>query len=476
MFTHLAKILLALMIAAPATPVLAEAAAAPAREAGGERATSASALESDPLRAIVVEALRANLGLDQERFAERRTAAEARAARALLLPSLSIEARYSRFENVSNLGDLINPAYATLNQLTGTNAFPTNIDLTFPQRYESHLRLVQPLFNEAARAGLAVASARHDGQKMQLAAAARRLVAEAQIAYLEQASARRVTEIYDATLATVRENERVAQRLLDAGRATPEAVQRARAERAEVEQQLAEARERHLAASRAFNRLLKRPLDAPVEAIPDRAFDLPLLIGADDAVARGLAGREELRQVEAGVRMAQAAKRAATSGLVPSVAGVLDYGFQGNDPTVKDDDHVWSASVAVSWSLFNGGGDLARRSAAGYEAARARTQKQDLEDQIVLEIRTAHEAASVAQLAIATADVRLEAAARTFTLVRRRFEEGAASPYELVDARTALTNAQLNRVLTAYRYAIRRVDLERAAAIRPIDLGKGDRS
>jgi outer membrane protein TolC len=164
--------------------------------------------------------------------------------------------------------------------------------------------------------------------------------------------------------------------------------------------------------------------------------------------------------------------------MVPSVAGVLDYGFQGNDLSVSDEDHVWSASLAFSWSLFDGGGDLARRSAAGYEAERARAQKRDVEDRIALEIRTAYEAATVARQAIVTADVRLEAAARTFTLVRRRFEEGAASPYELVDARTSLTNAQLNRVLTAYRYAIRRVDFERAAALRDIDTGltKGDRS
>jgi hypothetical protein len=39
-----------------------------------------------------------------------------------------------------------------------------------------------------------------------------------------------------------------------------------------------------------------------------------------------------------------------------------------------------------------------------------------------------------------------------------------------VDARTALTSAELNRVMTAYRYAIRYVDLERAAALRDLAL------
>jgi outer membrane protein TolC len=441
--------------------------------ASGASGAPGASRSVDPLASVVDEALSANLGLAQERYSERRAAAEVREAWSRLLPSVSIEARTSHFENVTNIGDLVNPAFATLNELTGANNFPTNVDLTFPQRYESHLRLVQPLFNEPLRANLAVAGARHDAQRMSLGAAARHGAAEAQTAFLQQASATRVVEIYESTLSIVRENERVAERLLAAGAATPEAVQRARAERAEVEQDLAEARERRLAAVRVFNQILQRPTEAAPESFPDSVFAAPLPLTADDAVARGLAGREELRHVEAGARAAEAGKRAATTSFLPQVTGVLDYGYQGNEITFDHDDHVWSASLALSWSLFDGGGDLARRSAAGYEAERAKTQRRDLEDKIALEIRTAYESATVAYEAIATADVRLEAAARTYTLVHRRYEEGAASPFELVDARSSLTNAQLNRVLTAYRYAIRRVDLERAAALREIDLRKG---
>jgi len=420
----------------------------------------------DPLGQLVAEALHTNLGLEGERLAERRAAAEVREARGLFLPSLGLQSRYSRLGGVPNIGDLINPAYATLNQLTGTNRFPTNINFTLPQRHDSRLELVQPLFNAGIFANYAVARARADGQRMQLAAAARQLAADVQVAYLQDASARRAVEIYEATLVLVQENERVAERLLGAGSATPEAVYRARAERADVEQQLAEARERQLAASRALNRIVRRPLDAPVEVVPDSVFDrLPLDITADSAVARALAAREELHQVEAGVHAAQAAGRAA---FLPSVSVALDYGFQGPDVAFRSSNDYWLASVVVSWNLFNGGRDAARRSEAGYEADRARTQRQDLADRIALQVRTAHEAAAVARSAIITADARLEAARRTFELVRRRYEEGVASPIEFVDARTAYTSAQVNRVLTAYRYAIRWVELERAAALREI--------
>jgi len=435
-----------------------------------------AAQRPDPLGQLVAEALRTNLGLEGERLAERRVAAEVREARGLFFPSLGLQSRYSRLGGVPNIGDLINPAYATLNQLTGTNRFPTNINFTLPQRHESRLELVQPLFNGGILANYAVSRARAAGQRMQLAAAARQLAADVQVAYLQEASARRAVEIYEATLVLVQENERVAERLLGAGSATPEAVYRARSERADVEQQLAEARERQLAASRALNRIVRRPLDALVDVVPDSVFDhLPLDITVDSAVARALAAREELRQVEASVDAAQAAGRAATAAFLPSVSVALDYGFQGPDVAFRSSNDFWLASVVVSWNLFNGGRDAARRSEAGYEADRARTQRQDLADRIALQVRTAHEAAAVARSAITTADARLDAARRTFELVRRRYEEGVASPIEFVDARTVYTSAQLNRVLTAYRYAIRWVELERAAALREPPFEQGAR-
>jgi outer membrane protein TolC len=432
-----------------------------------------AAVSSDPLGRLVEEALRANLGLRQERLTERRAAAEASAARALLFPSVRLDSRHTDLGGLPNLGDLVNPAYAALNQLTGSSRFPTDLDLTTPQRHQTAVRLTQPLFNEQLRANYALARTRRDGQRMQLAGAARRLAADVQTAYLEQASARRVAEIYEGTLSLVQESERVAERLLAAGRVTPEAVTRARAERAEVEQQLAEARERHLAATRALNLILQRPLDQPVETIPDSLFEAPLAIGADEAVARGLARREELRQADAGLHTADAARRIAGAAYLPSLGLALEYGFQGSRATLDAADDYWIASLALSWNLFDGGGDLARQAAAGHEVERARTLRREIGDRIALETRTAHEAARVAAAAIATADARLEAARRTFTLVRRRYEEGAASPFEMVDARTALTHAELNRVLTAYRYALRRVDLERAAALRDLPLEKG---
>src|ERR1043166_1426734 len=90
------------------------------------------AQQRDPLGDLVAEALRNNLGLATERFAEARSAAQVKEARGLFFPSATIESRYTRQSGTLNLGDLINPAYAALNRIQGADRFPTNIDLTLP--------------------------------------------------------------------------------------------------------------------------------------------------------------------------------------------------------------------------------------------------------------------------------------------------------------------------------------------------------
>src|SRR5919108_4523802 len=81
----------------------------------------------DPLGPIVAEALRNNLGIAQESLGVERAEAGVREARGGFFPSLSLDSRYSEQSGTLNLGDFVNPAYAALNQLNGSNRFPTDL-------------------------------------------------------------------------------------------------------------------------------------------------------------------------------------------------------------------------------------------------------------------------------------------------------------------------------------------------------------
>jgi outer membrane protein TolC len=434
----------------------------------------AAAQTSSPLDPIVAEALRNNLGLAQENLALERAEAGVREARGRFFPSLDLDSRYSEQSGTLNLGDFVNPAYAALNQVTGSNSFPTDLDVTLPLRHESRLRLAQPLIDPSILANHALARHTRDGQQFQFGAVARRLARDAQASFLSVAAARSARQIWENTLALVAENERVADRLVKAGQATPDAVFRARADRMEVQQRLDEAREAEASAGRAFNQILHRPLDTPVEQIHDSLVRFEIRFSEAELVGRALAAREELHQAGSGIRAAEAGIRLATASFLPRVSLALDYGYQGNDFSFGRDEDFAVASLVFSWNLFNGGRDNARRQSARLEAERLRLRRTELEDLIRLDVRQAYQAAIVARDAIPTAEARLEAGRRTFELVRRRYEEGLATQVEFLDARTSFTNADLNRIQTLYSYATRYVDLERSAALRKIAAEPGE--
>ena len=127
--------------------------------AGAARAASG-------LDALVDEGLAANRGLRVERLALEREQAAVSEATGMFLPSVSASGRLSDCTgNILDLGKLVNPVYSTLNQLTHSSAFPTNIDATLPTREEAVLRLTQPLLDARMPANWRIRAGLRDAQR-----------------------------------------------------------------------------------------------------------------------------------------------------------------------------------------------------------------------------------------------------------------------------------------------------------------------
>ena len=392
-----------------------------------------------------------------------------RQARGLFLPSLSLDARYSERHGGLNFGDLVNPAYAALNQITGSAAFPTNIDGRFPYAQETRLRVVQPLFNAQIVSNYRLSTSLRGVQDARTRAAARQLAADVQLAYVNYARAGQLEEVLRVSHGLVQEQVRVTERLLASGKVTADALHRAIAERSDIEQQQADAEQKRAAAARYLNFLLDRAADAPIAALADSALVTPPAIDLTTALQRARVEREELDQANFGVRATNAQLQLARASYLPSIAVAVDYGVQGNDYRLDTRNDFAMASVVVQWNVFNGLQDAARRRQAAIDGQRARVQRDELERQIELQVRQAYHAVVAAQRGLQAAHDRLTAARRSHELAARRYQEGMAAPIELLDARTAYTAAQINQVLTRFEYGARYIELERVAALRDLD-------
>jgi outer membrane protein TolC len=460
---------------ATASPAAGQSAGRASGQSAGPATGQAAAQTTESARTLldryVAEALSANLAIAQQTAANQRAAAVVREANGRFLPTAGVNARYSEFSGVINIGDFINPAYAALNQLIGQARFPTDISATLPLRQESKLDVTLPLFNDALFGARAAARAQRDLVGSGRKAAMRQLAADVQNTWLAYATMTRVVETLEATVPVLDENVRVSERLIGAGQATPDVLLRARAERSDVQQQLEEARQKRDAARRGLNLLRNRDEEAPVLVASDSTLIAPTMptlaaLTRDDAAQYAVTHREELAQASSGIRLADAQLRLATANYLPSLALAASYGVQGDRYRFNSNSDVGLASLVFSWNLFNGGQDAARREQAQATRSEADYRRRDAERGIRVQVANAWDAVQTARASLTAADDRHAAASRAFTLVQRRYAEGLATQIEFLSARSAFTSAALNQVITRYSYAARLVELERAAALR----------
>jgi outer membrane protein TolC len=454
------------------------------------------AQEAPVLSRLIDEGLQSNLALQQQEIGLERSRQALREVRSGFFPTLDVQARYSRAEGGRTIdlpiGDLVNPAYQTLNDLLAARGeegdFPTveNQEIRFlrEREQETTLQLRQPLF--APRVWYSARAQRHQvvSESASVEAFRRELVRDIKTAYYRVRQAERAVAILDAAERLVAENQRTNERLYAANTVTQDAVFRAEAEALDVRQQRAEARARHDRARRALNFLVNRPLAAPLDTVrvpvevlveqeTDRLLQ-PLRTASPTAPPPSRASappaiddaqRPELEALTAAAEAADDRRRVAQSGYLPNISLAVDGGIQGRSYGLSGDQPFVMASVVLRWNLFNGFGDAARTEQAALSTQRLRIQREETALRIQQQVRSARDDVQVARRSLQTAEARVRAARETFRITNRRAEEGRVNQVTFLDARTTLTDAELNLSITRFELLTRLAELEFATGL-----------
>ncbi len=440
------------------------------------------AAADDVLDSYISRALDNNLALRQQEFSYEKSVAELDEARGRFLPSLNVRGRYTRADGGRAFefpaGDIVNPIHDALNHLIGEERFPTNVPNEYisflrEEEHETRIEVIQPVFQPAlyyayrlrsdqAGAGMAARDQfKHD------------LVKEVRTAYFDYLGTVEFVELAGRTETLLEENLRISERLFENGLATKDVVYRARAELSRIRQSKAEAEKGEYLARAYFNFLLCRPLDEQIDAIvvPDEFPDPPLTLG--QALERALENRLEIVQVDRGIDAAGNAVKLARTGYIPGITLAFDYGFQGEEFRISEDDDYWTASLVLEWNLFDGFGRESRVKQAQLEKSRLKARRDEVEVQIEIEVRNAHRSMLVARQNVATSADEARSSRQSFEIVARKFEEGVASQVEFIDARTSMTRAEVNNIVSVYDYLKSYAEFERATALYPIP-GRAD--
>jgi len=380
-----------------AMPLVAPAQAAP--EAGR------------PLAAVideyVREGLKSNLGLRAQSLEVERAQAALDAARA------KVSALYARWQELTRaeggrtielpLGDALNPAYQTLNDLLVQQGqqprFPVvqneTIKFLREREQESFVRLSQPIYDARLGAQRRGAENLYQASRHGLEAYQLRLARDVRQAYYRWLAARESIAVLEATEKLAAENERVNDSLYRNGKVTRDLRLRAEAEHLEITQQLLRARAAEDLGRRYLNLLCNAPLAREPEAVAVNATDLPRLAlrmpttrgEALESLAVGR--RAELRELDSGIAGAGESENAARAAFKPQLAFAVDAGTQGAEWDYSVEDSYVLASFIVRFNLFNGGGDQAAIREAKARSAELQAGRALAEQQIRIEVQAA---------------------------------------------------------------------------------------
>lgn len=431
-----------------------------------------SPLLSGGLEGYVQEGLSNNLALQQVQMEVSKSLIALREAKGLFYPDVSVEARYTLAQGGRLIsipvGDLLNPVYNTLNQLTASGAFPqiNNVNEQFlPNNFhETYLSFRQPLFNtdiyynyKAQQKLITVAEAKKKAYENELAAEIRK-------AYFEYRQAGLAVIIYQQTKLLREELLDFNQTLVANDKDTRDVVYLAEAAVLKEQKEIAVATEKEEVARAYFNFLLNRPLDALIQI--DEAYEManftesavvPLISAID------VSNRQELRQLQAGIEAnALEMKRLRARRILPELFLGGQAGFQGFGYTFDGGQDYWLMQVGLSLPVFSGGIKKAKEQQAKLDGDRLNVQYEELRSQLRLQLVQAREALQSAIAEVKAGRAEVAATEAALSIIQKKYQNDTAILVELLDAQTRYKSARVALSIAHFNYHKKATLLQKA--------------
>jgi len=214
--------------------------------------------------------------------------------------------------------------------------------------------------------------------------------------------------------------------------------------------------------------LLGMPPDAPIEpvALPPNAEPPPRdTMTIEEAERRAVAGRVEIRELDARIEQASKGAKIAAAKLIPQITAQASYiHTEGSLFAQKNAAYV---GATLSWDVWDWG-----TTTSGISEARARTRaaqaaRKKLDESVRLDARQAYVNVATAAEGLGVAKSGLASAEENFRLVTKRYEANAATSFDVVEAEQQLTQARGQLQTSLYDYLIARAALARAAGVTP---------
>jgi len=209
-----------------------------------------------------------------------------------------------------------------------------------------------------------------------------------------------------------------------------------------------------------LQRLLNLDPRKPVELSDEVSFFETPQIDVNQELEQAWAMRPELKALVAREAAARANKSAAWEQRLPRFSSQGFWAYQGL--TWGSSIPAYTVQITADVPIFAGGRIQAENTRASLELKKIAQQRQELRNQIALEVNTAAAELDAARNEVQVANQGVALAQEEVTQARDRFQAGVANNIEVITAQDELSRASDNQIAALYRYNQARADLAHA--------------
>jgi outer membrane protein len=432
-------------------------AASPGRAADSTgRAASQQPLSLNECERIALKLSPLPQGAGQEVLAAREAAGEARAS---YFPDLGLQSGYSRWQQRAFLPEGISIPGHTIPRVVG----PTD-------DWTAGLRAHFILFDSGERrARYQSALAGQGVAEEEKARIIQDLILGVVQNYYGLAAAQEIKSVAEKNDSQAKSHLRLAEERREAGDVPLADVLRAQVEATNAELSLIRARSMVQIAKGNLNTIMGEPVNQPISiSAPKETVRSPEEINLPQALEQAVRERPESKRALKQIEVSRSGVETARSAFGPKIRAEGSFGWRDTQLLPRDEE--WLAGVKIEWPLFSG---FLRH----HRLARAKAElskEEALAKQVLLKVRqevwTAFSKLKEAYAAVQSTQALVRQAQESLRMAQERYEVGAGTITDLLDAQTALARALATRVENEWDYYTAKAVFQRALGTLGADL------
>lgn len=347
--------------------------------------------------------------------------------------------------------------------VSGQYRFTDEIDFGWErQNYDAQIAANYTIWDHGKRkAGLAQSRANQVGVQSDYKKAEQDLIHNITVAYFDMLQAERLIDINQLLLEISNGNVNKVIAFMEADRAIPSDVAAARVQQANDELSLINAQNNlELARAGLASRMGIDPR-TPINIVSmDEASGLPgireIELGA--AIEKAILNRPELDRLRSREISLQWSLKLARLDRWPVLSANCDYTVLLDDYLRDREDFKnysnWSASMRVTFPIFDGGASKRREQNAEIAIQQFKEDMTDRERSIMLEVQQAYLGLERAKKRLDIAGEQVKNATESLNVTQARYEQGLVIFLEVLSAQSQYSQALTNQVTAFYDYKI----------------------